>query len=480
MSASASRPLTPTLSPLCRERGLLGLLVALGGCATMSNEVARVEQTLVTRAPALEGLTLPRFDVPEDVPQEVEQLLARPLSADDAVRVAMLANRDARAALAELAIARGAYVQAGLLPNPSAELSLRDPGGPQPLQLDIGLELNVTATVLTPLRSGVAEAVLDAERLKAAGALLDLGYRTRLAWLEVQAATRKLELRTRALEAWQASWEATAELEKQGNLNGLEVANTLAQVELARVQVAEAENALLDARENLTRRLGLHGRQVQFKLAGALEPPASDGKGLDEATALKASLELAELLARAEAASRKVGLAKTEGWLPDLSAGFHGERDANLWELGAHFTLTLPFLDQQQGRQLSAKSEYDLLRARAEGQALAIRSAVRQTLNRLESSSKRSKHYGERLLPARRRALEQTVLQYNAMTLGVFQVLAAQRAVTETELAQVDATLDAQRAHAALQLLLAGRSTPLELGALPQSSSAVERSGGGH
>jgi hypothetical protein len=70
------------------------------------------------------------------------------------------------------------------------------------------------------------------------------------------------------------------------------------------------------------------------------------------------------------------------------------------------------------------------------------------------------------------------VLQYNAMQLGVFQVIAAQRAVTETALMQVDATLDARRAQAAMELLLAGRSTPLELGAMPSSSMTTEAAGG--
>ncbi|MBL8916382.1 MAG: TolC family protein [Archangium sp.] len=439
----------------------------------MSGEVSLVEKRI--------NASLPRFDVPDTVPEEVEQLIGKPLTADDAVRIAMLANRDARAALAELGIARGAYVQAGLIPNPQLEFGIRDPGGPQPVQIDLGLELDLTRTVLTPLRTGVAEAVLDAERLKAAGALIDLGYRTRLAFFDLQAAQKRLELRNRALEAWQASWETANELAKQGNLNGMQVANELAQVETARLQVAEAENAMLDARERLTRQLGLHGKFVKYSLAGTLDaPPPSEKDALSEAKAVQASLELAELQSRAEAASRKVGLAKTEGWVPDLNAGFHGEQDGALWELGAHLTVSLPVFDQQQGRQLSSRSEYDVMRARAEGQALLVRSAVRQTLNRLESSTRRSKHYADRLLPARRKALEETVLQYNAMQLGVFQVLSAQRAVTETELAQVDATLDARRAHAALELLLAGRSSPLELGMVPSSSSGLTTDQGGH
>ncbi|MFO0594994.1 MAG: TolC family protein [Myxococcaceae bacterium] len=464
---------------------LTGLLVALalGGCATMSSEVAAVEATVSARSSTLATLALPRFDVPEDVPSEVQALLEKPLSADDAVKVAFLANRDARAALAEVGVSRGAFVQAGLLPNPEVEFAIRDPGGPQPAQLDFGLELNIAATVMTPLRSAVAESALEAERLKAAGALLDLSYRTRLAWLDVQASARRLELRLAALESQQASWDAMETLEKAGNVNGLQVATERVAVEQARLQVAEAENALLDAREALTRRLGLSGAQLGWKLAGSLEAPvlpAADA--LTEALAVTNSLELAEAKARAEAASRKVTLAATEGWLPHLQAGFHGERDGALWELGAHMTVGLPLLDQAQGRQLSAKSEYHVVRARAEGQALAVRSAVRVTWNRLESATKRATHYATRLLPARRQALDETVLQYNAMQVGVFQVLAAQRAVTETALAEVDARLEAQRALAALELLKAGRFTPLEFQAVSTSNSGVDARAmeGGH
>jgi hypothetical protein len=98
----------------------------------MSREREALQSAVLARSPALDGLTLPRFDAPDEVPAEVEQLLSRPLTADDAVRVAMLANREGRAALAEIGIAKGAWVQAGLIPNPEAELSVRAPGGAQP------------------------------------------------------------------------------------------------------------------------------------------------------------------------------------------------------------------------------------------------------------------------------------------------------------------------------------------------------------
>jgi len=458
-------------------------LLLLPACATtaLSGDVRAVESSLSERA-RLAELTLPSFDAPDDLPAEVDRLLEKPLRDDTAVRVALLSNRDARAALAEIGIARGAYMQAGLIPNPEIDLSVRAPGGPQPVQLDVGLELSVSATILAPLRASVAEAHLEAERLRATGFLLDLAWQTRLAFFEAQAAQQRLDLRLRAFSSQQSSYATAVELSRVSNLAAADIEHELAAVELSGLQVAEAENALLDVREALTRKLGLAGSRTGFSIAGTLPTPTEAPPLTDaEAKAIAASLELLEFNRRAESASRKVGLAKTEGWLPHLTAGFHGERDGDLWELGAHVGVGLPVFDRAQGRALSAQSEYDALRSRAESTAIGIRSITRATLNRVDSAGRRARHCAERLVPARQKQLDETVLQYNAMTVGVFQVLQVQRGVTESALAQVDATLDYWKARAGLDLLLAGRSTPLSSGmALPSSTMSSPAASGGH
>jgi len=460
-------------------RFITGALLA-SACATtrVTGDLHRVRDTVTSRASEL-AFALPGRDDPTSA--EVERILAEPLTPDGAARLALLNNREVRATLSEVGVARGQFVQAGLLPNPEFEFEARDPGGAQPAQLDLGVEVNVSAMLLAPFRAGVASSTLDAERWRAAGAILELGWSTRVAFYEAQALQQKLELRLRALASHQAAYETALELARVGNLPQLALANQLATVESARLQVAEAENAWLDAREALTRKLGLSGAHTHWTLAGVLEPVALPAatEGL-EARALDASLELAELKSRAEAASRKVGLTKTEAWLPHLSAGLHGERDGALWELGGHVTVGLPIFDRAQGRRLSSESEYDALRSRTQVQEVQVRSTVRATLNRLESAGRRAEHYRERLLPARRRVLEETVRQYNAMQVSVFEVLAAERAVTEAAVSQVDATLDAAKAKAALDLVLAGRSAPLALGSIPRSTTTSPETSGGH
>lgn len=458
------------------------LLVVLASCATTSpsSEVAFAQSAL--ERTAAWRLTLPQPDAPDEVPPEVDELLSAPLTQTSAVRIALLANREARAVLADVGITRGAFVQAGLLPNPEVDFEVRAPGGPQPAQVDVGLEYDVTAAVLTPLRAAVADASLEAARFEAVGRLLELGWQARLAWLDAMAASQRLDLRRRFFESQQASYATAVELSSAGNLPAFSLATERAAVELARLQVAEAENAQLDAREALNRALGLSGARTRYAL-GPPPPLPADDETLDaETKAIAASLELRAFTHHAESASRKVRLASLQGWVPHVSGGVHGERDGELWEVGAHVAIGLPVFERAQGHLLSARSEYDGLRQRGEAFAVALRSAVRTVQNRLDSARARARHTSERLLPARQRQLELTVLQYNAMQVGVFEVLQAQRAVTDTATTQVDATLEYWKARASLELLLAGRGTPLlgGLGAPATSRSTVGASAAAH
>ena len=60
----------------------------------------------------------------------VRQILANPLNADDAVRIALLNNPDLQASFEEIGISQGDLVQAGLLHNPTLMASWRFPRPP--------------------------------------------------------------------------------------------------------------------------------------------------------------------------------------------------------------------------------------------------------------------------------------------------------------------------------------------------------------
>lgn len=449
---------------------LLASSLALGGCVTVpvASDARDVRTTLGARwTPDVPVAALTGESSRQDTDAAVRALLAQPLTADSAVRIALLNNRELRAAMHELGVATGKLVQAGLPPNPELEFELRKPTrGTEPLQADIGLEYDVSELILLPLRRGAAEAERSAERARTAGTVLELAYRARLAFLEVQARQQQLELRNRALQSAQAGYGTAVALEKAGNVSALTLADQRSAVETARLAVAEAESALLDAREALNVQLGLFGADTRWTVSAPLTdaeaPKQEDGL---EARAIEASLDLAELRGRMESADRRHQLARTEGFLPHLSGGFHGEKDEDRWELGAHVTVGLPLFDRKQGERMVALSSRDALKARYEATATAIRASLRQARARVESTARRAAHVRDVLLPARSRALDETVLQYNAMQVGVFEVLRAQAAVTDAASTYVDTLLDHHRARAALEQLLAGRHQGLELSA---------------
>jgi outer membrane protein TolC len=446
-----------------------------GACATTPDtgqSAVEVRDVFGSRRPAflpVESLDPAHRNAPEE---DVEQLLAAPLTAETTVRIAVLNNRGLRASLHELGIARGRLLQAGVLPNPEVHLELSKPtSGDEPLQSEVGLEYNLSELILLPLRRGVAEAERDAERMRVASEVLDLAYRARLAFFDVQARQQQLELRQRAFQASQASYGAAVELHRVGNLSDLDLANQRNQVETARVAVAEAENGLLDAREQLNVTLGLYGLRTQWTVTARLSEPEEEAQALErlETRAVEASLELAELRHRAKASEQRLKLDRAEGFLPHISGGFHGERDERHWEVGASLELSLPVFDRKQGRRLATASELRALKERYEEMATTVRASLRMARNRVESTARRVRHYREVLLPAREKALAETLLHYNAMQVGVFQLLQAQREVTEAASAYVDTLLEYRKARAALEQILAGRHQGVTLSAVSTS-----------
>jgi outer membrane protein TolC len=408
------------------------------------------------------------------------------------VRIALLNNRDLRAALREVGIARGNLVQAGTLPNPEIEVDVTPPQGAlEHTRLELSVEVDLTSAILAPLRERAARGEHEASRYRSAGTVVELGYLVRAAFYALQASQQRVAIANRALDAFAAARDAGRALFEAGNVPELDVATQEAGYEAARITAAQIEIELLDRRERLQRLLGLSGAETTWKVADAIPkaPDALTTPPRAETKALAASLELAELRSRLDAAADRAGLARTEGWMPDVSVGVHGERELGAsserneeaWQVGARLRLTLPLFDRQQGAAAAREAEFDSLLERYHGRAVDIRSALRESRNRLMSAHARAKHYQRAVIPARKRVLEQALLQYNAMQIGIFQLLQARREQLETELEEVDTLREYWTAKAAFDALLAGRRVEaLGTAAIAAMPMTAGTDGGGH
>ncbi|MDC0710205.1 TolC family protein [Stigmatella sp. ncwal1] len=480
------------------DRRVAGLVLLLGvvspGCVSpsMQSDLARVRE--LTHLPLPQQMAEAR-DVSTGFPKEVGQLLQQPLTADAAVRIAFLNNRELRASLRDLGVARGQLLQAGVLPNPQVELELRqqeDPSLPFEPQTEIRVEYGLSQAVLSVVRARAARNELEAARYRTAAFVVELGYTVRAAFYAFQAAQQRVAIATQALDAFAAARDASQALFEAGNVPELDVATQDAAYESARATVAQLELEVLERREPLQRLLGLHGEATAWTVTETLPRMAGEEPSFEnlERRAVTASLELAETQRRLEGAAQRAGLTRVEGWLPEVSVGVIAERKSPVapahgeWEWGGVLHFTVPLFDRRQGTRSAYEAEFDALMERYQGMAIDVRSAAREARNRVQSTALRARQYQQVLLPARQRVMRQTLLQYNAMQLGIFQVLQVRREQLDAELTYVELLREYWTAHAALEALLAGRRTGASMGgpmgAGGPSSLAGGTEAGGH
>lgn len=420
---------------------------------------------------------------------EARKMLEEPLDADAAVRIALLNNRELRATLREMGVARGRLVQAGLLPNPVFEVEVLPERN---TEVELRVEYDITSAVLAPLRSRAMEPDLEAARYRAAAAVVDLGYRTRAAFYALQAAEQRLHLAQRVLDASAAARDAVMAMHQAGNVPSLDMASQVAAFERTRVMVAELELEVSEKRERVQRLLGAHGKEADWRVKGPLPVVPAESRVPDELErrALRANIELKGTKQRLEGLARRAGVTRAAGWLPDVSADVHllqgnpdetqSESDQREWRIGAGVSATIPLFDRNQGTVTSLEAEFDALMERYYGMAVDLRSAARDTRNRLVSVHARALQYQDVIVPAQRQVSEQTLLQYNAMQVGIFQLIEARRQELDVELSYVEMSREYWTAVAELDALLAGRSVSPEASRADVSFGATTEALGEH
>jgi cobalt-zinc-cadmium efflux system outer membrane protein len=388
--------------------------------------------------------------------KELKAILSAPLTSDGAVKLSLLNNGDLQATLEELGIARGDLIRALRLPNPTAEGGLQYAEGESP-DIELSISQDVSELILLPLRSNAAAAEFAATKLEVAGRVMDLILEVRKAFYGYLADQQIVELRKTVLGALEASALAAEELHRAGNMTDLDVATQQVLHEEARVSFSSAETALATSRERLNALLGLWGHDTGWRARGRLPDPVAASIESPEATAIARSVELATLRQRFMAASERAKLARTRGLLPELKAGVAFEREGDEWSTGPIVEIELPIFYQGQGEVARAQAEMRREEQRLGATAVRVRAALRAVHVRATTARQRALYYKDVLLPMRERIVDQTQLQFNAMSVGVFQLLIARRDQIEAGRTYIDLLREYWLAKADLEQVLAGR-----------------------
>lgn len=447
-------------------RALVALTAVLAtGCASVPAGAgfANVQKTVAERT----GNRIQWYRNMEDdraVEAAVQKMLGAKLNAEEAVQIALLNNRRLQATYEDLGLAQANLVQAGLLSNPVFDAAVLFPISGGSVELSFGIVQDFLSILYLPLRRQVAEAEFEAVKLRVTGAAIDLAAQVRAGFYQFQADVQRLEFLQRVVKATAASAEATKRLYEAGNVTELDVAREQAFYEESRLAVAAAETRLIQDHERLNALMGLWGEDTQWAIA--LRLPEIPEQPLDDADlerrAIEANLDLGVMRKEIETLAARFGLADAAALIPNLEAGAEAEREAGEWEAGPSFTFALPIFDQGHARLAAARAELRRAQQNYWAQAVEIRAAVRSARQSALSTRSRALRVRNVLLPLYTRVVNNTQLQYNAMQVGVFQLLEAKRQQIDAGLRYIDALRDYWLSRSALGQTLSGSLPDLD------------------
>jgi outer membrane protein, heavy metal efflux system len=456
-------------------RGLLILLIALSGCSTVRLDAGfdDVKASVEERSKA-QTVWNNGSDLDRQAEEKVHSLLAENLTPDQAVQVALLNNRALQAIYSDLGIAQSDLVQAGLLKNPIFDAVVTFPTTGGRADLELTAVMNFLDVFYLPLRTRVAAARFEEAKLRVTGAVLTFAGGTRKAFYMQQANQQMLELRQAVVQALSASLEVAGRLHDAGNISDLDFARQRALLESGKLALRSAETAVSQSREQLNMWMGLWGKETEWRIDKRLpdvplSPAEAEGS---EKEAIEKSLDLQSARQRILAAGEQLGFAKATALIPEGDIGTRGERREGPLSVGPVLEFPIPLFDQGQGRGGRAAAE--LRRAQQDYYAIAvkIRSMARSLRDRIQAAQDRALYYRDVLLPLQEQILNETQLHYNAMQIGVADLLRAKEQQIETAGAYVEALRDYWIARVDLEQLMSGR-LPDSAG-LPAISTGIQ------
>ena len=459
----------------------LALPALLAGCAGLAPEqnLADLQQLTQGRTAGTE-VTLQRKS--PEAEAQVAELLKTPLTAEAAVRVALLNNPALHAALAQLDISDAQRVQAARLTNP--HFSVAEFAENDKREIERVLRFDVAGLLFLPWRSQWQGRQHELAKLQAAQEVLRLASETRKAWIRAVAAQQSARYLEQAKEAAEAGAELARRMARVGNWSKLQQAREQLLLADAAGQLTRARQTAVSTREQLTRLLGLWGAQTQYTLPERLpELPTQAAELRDaEARALRERLDVRAAVAESGFVAESLGMVKAQGYVDGLSLGYKhastvngaGERDQKHgWEL----ELPLPLFDWGTARNARAEAVHRQSLERVRDTAIRARSEAREAWHGWRTAHDLARHQRDEVVPLRKFISEEVLLRYNGMLASVWELLADMRA----QIAGVNSAIEAQRdfwlIDADLQLTLTGTS-PGTLAGLSSASAAASESKG--
>jgi outer membrane protein TolC len=473
------------LSALSRYAAVLGGGLLLSACAMFSPDGGMETVAGIAGGDLRKDIVAVRTEADSDAARAtVTRLLRRPLSVDAAVQVALLNNRTLQAAYNELGIAEAVRVEASLPPNPTFSVERLASRGT--LELEGRIIGNILALATLPARAEMATDRFRQAQLRAAEETLRLAAETRRSYYRAVAAGETARFLAEANEAAATAAKLSRRLGETGAMNKLDQAREQVFYAETTGDLARARQAASSARERLARLMGLWGRDLAFRLPGALPPLPRRAQRLPdvEVDAIRRRVDLQIARIDVQALAKSYGLTNATRFLNllELAGIAKNTKDRATGEIererGFEVEFQIPLFDFGEARVRRAEESYRQAVNRLAQKAIDVRSEARDAYRRYRTAYDVAAHYRREVLPLRKIISDEMLLRYNAMQVDVFALLTEARQRIAATMKAIDAQRDFWLAATDLGAAVTGGGA----GGSPDSPqmTAAAAEGGGH
>jgi outer membrane protein TolC len=376
----------------------------------------------------------------------VARLLHAPLSADDAVQIALYNNLGLQAAYDRLGIAEAVSVEASRPPLPTFALDRVETS----VELDIERKIvgSILALATWPARSKIARVRFEQAQLVAAEETLRVAAETRRAYLRAVAARQILASLNKLAKNAEASATLAERLKQTGALNALDQARRQVFAKEMEAQVTAAQQRVSATQEQLTRAMGLWETDLSHLLPSALPRVTRKTRSLHtvEQEAMDRRVDLAIGRLEVEALARSYGLTRKTRFINVLDASGISKTQRDTGEPraeggGFDIAFVIPLYDFGRASVREAEQRYMEAVNLLGEKAVNARSEAREAYGAYAAAYRIAIQYENEVLPLRATISKETELRYNAMQVDTFALLQAAR---EDAMAQV-ASIEARR-----------------------------------
>jgi len=409
-------------------------LLALAGCANVQRnaDFPSVRDAVGQR---LESNVTWNQDSEQDhrAQAAVRRLLQQELTADVAVQIALLNNRNLQATFESLGVAQADLVEAGLLENPVFTLTVYS--GHAGTNPEASIVQDFVSLLSLSVRKKVGEAAAQRVALDVANRAVDLARQVQDHYYTVVGDAQALELAHQVVIATEASAELAERQREAGNLSLRDQSVQQAFYAQTLLEVAQAEAQLASDRERLNRSMGVWGQDIAWKVPAHLPPIPDSLPSLEqvEVRAISQRLDLAAAKKEAEAAAQTLNLTRQFRYLGPLGIGVAYKREPNGEKfVGPTVELGLPIFNQHQASVARSEAAFKRSQERVAALAVEIRSEAREARNRLTASHEIAHHYQKVMLPLQQTIVKETLKFYNGMLVGVYDLLLAKQSQVQT------------------------------------------------